>query len=209
MQRLVFLSDTHNKLSKINVPDGDVLIHAGDATMLGKVEEVSKFLKEFNELPHKHKIYIAGNHDGLYENSSTESVDVLLGQFPDIHYLQDSGITLDGLNYYGSPATPHFMDWYFNYDQEELEDIWAKVPDNTDVLITHGPPHGILDAVGSRIVGDELLLNRVLEVRPKIHVFGHIHEGAGRYFDGHTHFVNAAVLDEYYSVANDPIVIDV
>lgn len=139
----------------------------------------------------------------------------LINQFPNLVYLEDESWnyydidTDQSLLVYGSPWQPEFYNWAFNLPREgpELWAKWDQIPNDTDILITHGPPHGHLDAPGGRHihVGCELLRDRVEALRPKIHVFGHIHGGAGYYFNGHTHFINASVLDERYTYANLPL----
>jgi hypothetical protein len=138
----------------------------------------------------------------------------IVNSFKTISYLQDEtmnvGIGENPLvNIYGSPWQPEFYDWAFNLPKngEELKSKWNAIPSNTDILITHGPAYGFLDDVTGRRgqhLGCELLRDKVLEIKPKIHVCGHIHTGWGHYFDGHTHFFNAAVLDERYINTQTP-----
>jgi Icc-related predicted phosphoesterase len=188
--RLVCLSDTHNNPPK-NIPDGDILVHAGDLTMMGKFDEIARAGDWLRSLPHKHKVVICGNHDFLFER------DQYLGRHalgPDITYLQDSGATVAGLKFYGSPWTPRFFDWAFNAD-DEIGRHWFKIPEGIDVLITHGPPFGILDMTQRGVAaGCPQLARRILEVRPRLHVFGHIHESHGEAIrdDGWTTYVNAS-----------------
>lgn len=222
MTRIVCLSDTHNQLDKVSVPDGDVLIHAGDATNLGRLEELSSFHAQMASLPHKHKILIAGNHDWLYATQSSLARSLVRAG---VTYLQDSGVVLDpdghlypwdpekkmgGLKFWGAPWQPEFCNWAFNLSRMDgsLAEKWALIPEDTDVLVTHGPPKGILDLVYDRRVGCADLLDRVLKVKPKLHVFGHIHYSRGEQFFEGTHFVNAAICDETYSPVNAPVIVD-
>jgi Icc-related predicted phosphoesterase len=205
--RIVCVSDTHNQHNKIKLPEGDVLIHAGDFSMLGKVPEVGAFLKWFGEQPHKHKVLIAGNHDWLFERESTLATSMV----PEgVTYLNDSGAVIEGLNFWGSPVQPEFGNWAFNRNQFEIDQHWQLIPSNTDVLITHGPPRGVLDWTVPCMneVGCPDLLSRVLSVKPKLHVFGHIHEAYGQKQFEDTLFVNAALCDECYYLGNPPIVVD-
>jgi hypothetical protein len=143
----------------------------------------------------------------------------MLTDYKTIDYLQDEQLTLyfdgpngdhpeDNVRIYGSPWQPEFYDWAFNLPRngEEMKAKWDAIPDNTDILITHGPPYGYLDIPGGQSirVGCELLRHRVDEIRPKIHVFGHIHGSHGYYYNGHTHFFNASVLNEQYLYTNEP-----
>ncbi len=145
MPRIVCLSDTHNCNERIEVPDGDILIHAGDATTVGTHEQIRRFSDWFASLPHPHKVFVAGNHDWLFEKDNDSARSLL---DPAIVYLQDSAIEIDGLKIYGSPWQPRFFDWAFNLNRgQEMAEKWAMIPDDIDILITHGPPNGILDLV--------------------------------------------------------------
>lgn len=214
MPRIVLLSDTHNCNEQISVPDGDVLIHAGDATNRGQIDEIAAFDEWFSGLPHEHKIFVAGNHDWLFEKSPKYAQSLLA---KNIIYLQDSAVEIDGLKFYGSPWQPHFFDWAFNLNRGgELAEKWKLIPDDVDVLITHGPPNGILDAVsrGAFVenTGCEELRTRIEEIaafgKLKIHAFGHIHCGYGEAEKFGIRFVNASNCDEDYLPTNPPIVVD-
>lgn len=210
MPRLVCVSDTHNCNEQISVPDGDILIHAGDATVRGTVKEITLFNDWFSSLPHKYKILIAGNHDWLFETDSRLARTLLDSS---IYYLQDSVVEIENLKFYGSPWQPRFFDWAFNLNRgAELAEKWKMIPADTDVLITHGPPHGILDEVPRSFfvenTGCEELRKRVEIVNPKLHVFGHIHCGYGMTELFGTKFVNASVCDEQYQPTQPPIVVD-
>lgn len=211
MPKIVCLSDTHNCNEQIAVPDGDVLIHAGDATIRGTEHEVEEFLAWFSSLPHKYKIFVAGNHDWLYETNNRYA-RLLTASF-NIKYLQDSSTIIEGLKIYGSPWQPRFYDWAFNLNRgAELAEKWKLIPDDTDILITHGPPHGILDEVPRKFfvenTGCEELRKKVEEIRPKLHIFGHIHCGYGQTEKFGVKYVNASNCDESYEPTQSPIVID-
>ena len=205
--RLVLISDTHSLHSEIpSIPEGDILIHAGDLTSRGKLNELPEVRAFFDSLPHQHKIVICGNHDFCFEHESQAA----RARLSNVTYLEDAGTVVDGLKIYGSPWQPWFHDWAFNLPRgEPLRRVWAQIPSDTDILITHGPPAGILDTVESGLqVGCEDLLARVTEINPKLHVFGHIHEAYGIKIQGHTTFVNASICDIHYRPINAPIVID-
>ena len=208
MPKIICLSDTHNCHDEISVPDGDILIHAGDATLNGTEIETENFLAWFSALPHKYKIFVAGNHDWLYEKKNRRAR--LLTAAYKIEYLQDSAIEIDGLKIYGSPWQPRFYDWAFNLNRgAEIGEKWKLIPPNTDVLITHGPPHGILDETPrGDLAGCEELIKRVAEIRPRLHVFGHIHQGYGSLEKFGVRFVNASVCDESYVPSQKPIIVD-
>lgn len=187
--RIVCVSDTHGGHWKLDVPAGDVLLHAGDISTRGTLEAVEDFDRWLGTLPHPHKVLICGNHDFCFERQPDEAVRRITNAV----YLQDSGITIGGLKVWGSPWQPWFFDWAFNLPRgPELAAKWALVPPDTDILLTHGPPLGIADTTfRGYAVGCADLLERVRQVRPKLHVFGHIHEAAGVCQSEHTLFVNA------------------
>ena len=210
MLKIVCLSDTHNCNSQIEVPDGDILIHAGDATVMGTFDEVNEFAIWFTNLPHRYKIFVAGNHDWLFEN------DPRLAQkfVRKVNYLQDSAIEIEGLKIYGSPWQPRFFDWAFNLNRgAEIAEKWKLIPNDTDILITHGPPHGILDEVPRKYfienTGCEELRKVVERIKPKLHIFGHIHCGYGQTEQFGVKFVNASNCDEDYNPTQPPIVVEI
>jgi len=212
MPRIVFIADTHLR-HNFKVPNGDILVHAGDLTGRGTIHnnEVDMALQWIADLPHTHKVVIAGNHDILFETHSTLAKDLV----PEgVHYLQDTEVTLMGLRFYGAPWTPAFCNWAFNvYEQEELAEKWALIPEGVDVLITHGPPFGILDKTVDHYerlgqhVGCQELRARVRHIKPKVHVFGHIHNQYGLATVEGTTFINASVCNEKYQPVHEPICI--
>jgi Icc-related predicted phosphoesterase len=187
--RIVCVSDTHGFHEHTEVPDGDLLVHGGDLTKHGSLEDVEAFNRWLGTLPHRHKIVIAGNHDFCFQEQPAEARARLTNAI----YLQDSGCEIEGLTFYGSPWTPVFFDWAFMLSDEELAAKWALIPPRVDVLLTHGPPHGVLDLTHrDERAGSATLLERIREVNPRLHVFGHIHEAAGRTEFGGTVFLNAS-----------------
>ena len=214
MPRIVCLSDTHNCNEQIAVPDGDILIHSGDAVISGTTLELQKFSNWFGSLPHKTKIFVAGNHDWVFELQNEKARNILP---KDVIYLQDSSAVVDGLKIYGSPWQPRFFDWAFNLNRgPEIAEKWELIPDDIDILITHGPPNGILDLVPRKgwdeNTGCEELRKRVEEIaklgRLKLHIFGHIHCGYGTLEEFGVRFVNASSCDESYQPSQPPIIID-
>lgn len=208
--KLVFLADTHNYVLQ-NVPDGDIVIHCGDATGMGTIPEVAKFINWFGELPHKHKVFVAGNHDWLFEKQHTLGKG--LCEERGIRYLEDRGTIIEGIHLYGTPWTPLFFDWAFNAEENDLTDRFGHIPGGLDVLITHGPPFGILDETNydfkTNNMGCKALRECVERVKPRIHAFGHNHGGYGQKQIGDTLFVNAANCNPHYDPVNPPIVIDI
>jgi Icc-related predicted phosphoesterase len=195
---------------------GDILVHAGDLTGRGYITEIENFAKWYDNINnYDTKVFIAGNHDFGFQDDN-EKVKGLLTGYKTIDYLQDDwmgiGEDVDTMvKIWGTPWQPEFHNWAFNLPRgEKLKEKWDMIPVNTDILITHGPPFGKLDYVpyDNVNVGCEELMKRVQEIKPKIHVFGHIHEGYGYVFDGNTHFINASVLNGRYEYRNKPVTID-
>jgi Icc-related predicted phosphoesterase len=214
-KRITFISDTHNKHNSLTefLPGGDLLICSGDISGRGSITEIENFMKWFDEIDnYDTKVFIAGNHDFGFENENEKLIGLLTG-YKNIDYLQDERMDLwDGndeqLVIYGTPWQPEFHNWAFNLPRgEKLKEKWDKIPVDVDILITHSPPFGKLDFVqyNNINVGCEELMKRIGEIKPKIHVFGHIHEGFGYVFDGNTHFINASVLNERYEFRNRPV----
>jgi predicted phosphohydrolase len=207
--RVVCLSDTHLRTDDLAVPDGDLLLHGGDLTGIGSPEQVASALAWLAGLPHRHKVLIAGNHDFLFENEPAQARR-LLEQHPGLTYLEDSEVTVEGLRIYGSPWQPWFFDWAFNLRRgPDIAAKWERIPEGVDVLLTHGPPAGVLDrTVRGESVGCADLRAAVARARPRVHVFGHIHEGHGQVEHDGTLFVNASTCDHAYRPVNPPIVLE-
>ncbi|CAI5773929.1 metallophosphoesterase domain-containing protein 1 [Podarcis lilfordi] len=229
--RFVCVSDTHSRTDPIQMPYGDVLIHAGDFTELGLPSEVKKFNEWLGSLPYEYKIVIAGNHELTFDQEfmadlikqdfyyfpsvsklKPESYENVQSLLTNCIYLQDSEVTVRGFRIYGSPWQPWFYGWGFNLPRgQALLEKWNLIPDGIDILITHGPPLGFLDWVPKKMqrVGCVELLNTVQRrIQPRLHVFGHIHEGYGVMADGTTTYVNASACTVNYQPLNPPIVID-
>ena len=202
--KCIAISDTHCNHKKLKLPKADVIIHAGDISCRGRKDEVVEFIKWFEQLNYAHKILIAGNHDFFLEKEPVNEVRQIIP--PTINYLQDSGCTIEGVHVWGSPFTPRFHDWAFNRSRgKEIRQHWMKIPAHTDLLVTHGPPYGILDQTSSEDhVGDRDLIEVVSTIKPKVHVFGHIHEGYGRFVKGTTTFINASLCNERYELIHAP-----
>lgn len=210
--KLHVISDTHTKHRDLNLPGGDVLIHAGDIMGSGyKLIELIDFLDWFDDQNYKHKIFIAGNHDRIFEDKPDFIWHILMEEYPDIIYLQDKSVTIDGINFYGSPWTPEFCGWAFQIhnDYEDTE-TYKYIPEDTDVLITHGPAYGILDQYVmagqlSDHLGSKGLRKWIDDNNPRLHICGHIHTGDhdGAIFDGVTTHINASCLGEDYNFKND------
>ena len=211
IMRIVLISDTHNRHREVTVPNGDILIHSGDFSGQGSPYEVEDFLDWFTDQPHTNKIFIAGNHDLSFEDKPSWLIYMLENLPPNIFYLEDSEMTIDEIKFYGSPWQPEFNNWAFNLPRgEQLADKWAKIPLDTNVLITHGPSYGNVDYTifGHQNVGCHDLLYKVQEVKPQIHTCGHIHHSYGSKYNEYTTFFNASICDERYQPTNKPWIID-
>ncbi len=183
--KLVFISDTHG--CQPTIPEGDILCVIGDMTHLGTFSEFKKHVLWLKSLSHRHKILVAGNHDIWAENLWRQGLEDRLRQFlRPVIYLRDSDVTIDGIRFYGSPWIPPFAG-AFNLSSDELRKKWGLIP-ACDVLLTHCPPHAILD--GGK--GCPYLQDTVFKLRPKIHAFGHCHESAGILVRDGTRFLNVA-----------------
>jgi len=204
--QLTLLSDTHGHHRHLNLPSGDILIHAGDITARGTKAEVLDFLDWLDGLDYQHKVFIGGNHDFYLEESATALPLIL----PDkVIYLNDEGIEINGLKLWGSPVCPDLAGWAFGKHRQELQQYWEAIPADTDILITHSPPSGILDKSSAKLsLGCESLLKRVNDVRPRYHVFGHIHASYGRVELEGTTFINASIMDTRLGPVNAPVSID-
>lgn len=203
--RLVLLSDTHECHREVDVPNGDVLIHAGDVTVHSRDPWV---LEDFNhwlgELPHRHKLVVPGNHDFLFrEECHRKTITNAL-------LLIGSGVRIGGLNFWGSPVD-FYRDSAFGIPGVRRAVHWAKMPRDLHVLITHIPPEGILDrrSPNEDGSGDPWLMREVLKKKPGLHVFGHQHSAFGRDESEHTLFANVAMPNEHFEMLRQPIVVDV
>ena len=214
--RLVAVADTHGSYKELFVPNGDVLIIAGDLTAQhNSVKQLCAFNAWLGKQPHTYKIVIAGNHDGILETYPGFSARILTNCI----YLENSGCIIDGIRFWGSPITPTYLTWYFMADRgKKIQKYWNQIPETTDILITHGPPFSILDSVpltmssyklGEKHLGCVDLLERIKKIKPKVHIFGHIHHSYGQTMKDGILFVNASVMNEQYEGVNKPIVIDI
>ena len=205
--KIITISDTHSQHLGLKLPEGDMIIHAGDVSGSGSAVDVKSFLNWFSNLDYKYKIFIAGNHDWFFEKNKESEIEKHIPE--NVIYLNDSGVTIENINIWGSPVQPWFLNWAFNRMGKEIIPHWNKIPENTDILITHGPPYNILDkTTQGTLTGCPYLLEKINETKPKYHIFGHIHEAYGIIEKNNTTFINASVLDVQYRRVNDPIIFE-
>jgi len=207
--KIVTISDTHGLHYDLKIPKGDILIHAGDFSNVGTLLDCQSFIHWFTKQPHKYKIFIAGNHDFLPQENPTLFKE-LLSYNPSIIYLQDSFTTIEGIKIYGTPWSLEFYDWAFMLEEEVIHVKWGKIPIDTDILITHSPPKGYLDEVWKAgmpwHIGCQSLTEAIERVKPRIHVFGHMHDGYGTLNYKGIKLINASICTESYDPINKPIV---
>jgi Icc-related predicted phosphoesterase len=219
MYRITAISDTHNKHKQITsfLPGGDILIHSGDISSMGHKHEIQSFCDWFDKIDNYDlKVFIAGNHDYGFEKRVSETMEIV-NSYKWITYLQDDWVgfqknDLKEIRIWGSPWQPEFYNWAFNLPRNGagLMSKWEMIPEDTDILITHGPACGYVDTIIGEYnhLGCELLTDRIGVVKPDIHICGHIHSGYGYATNGKTHFINASVLSEGYYFTQKPITFD-
>lgn len=194
---ILHISDTHNyHILLQDLPVADMIVHSGDVSMAGKEDEVIDFVQWFLSLPYKYKIFIAGNHDCCLFKTEISGID------DNCYYLNNSGVTIEGLRFFGIPM----------FVEDVIGDTYTQtienIPINTDVLITHQPPYNIMDKSGQTHFGSVALQDMVKQIKPKVHLFGHIHDSYGMCKIEETIYSNASLVDENYILSNKPNIIE-
>lgn len=218
--KIIAISDTHNSHQHIHIPECDMLIHAGDMTTSGKVSEIENFLEWFSAQDAKYRVAIPGNHDFCTQKDPAPLVSAFRNQ--GCWLLVDEAVILDGFKIYGSPWQPWFNDWAWNFPREDKINgtvagaCWKQIPDDTQILITHGPPYGIRDEIARPRRGEDPhvgcpeLLKRIKQLSNlKLHVFGHIHEQYGITQINQVKFVNSATNTLFMQPFNSPVAITI
>lgn len=214
--KIVAFSDIHGQQSKkltewFNKNPADLLIFGGDLQENQLNDFGTKFLDWMHKLPYPQKVMVFGNHDGNYKVTLQHKFDK---GYDDIIILTDTSMIIRtptcDVKIYGSPHSVQYGSWWFMMKDDELTELWKAIPDDTNILITHGPPFGIRDeTVGKFTTGSKSLLERIKELKYlKYHIFGHIHESYGIDVIGKTTFLNVSLLNERYKLVNNPIIID-
>lgn len=220
--KLVIISDTHQLHEQVTLPEGDVLVHCGDFTNRGTDGALKSFLTWLSAQPHEYKVFICGNHEmgidrGPNRKQKLELIENFTKENPKMFYLENSEVVINGVKFYGSPITPWFFDWAWNVRRgAPIAAAWDQIPDDTNVLMTHGPPYGILDRVENDYGRDPHqgcfdLRERTKKLSAlKVHAFGHLHLQGGNTLDvdGVT-FANAAICDDAYHTVHPPVVVEI
>ena len=189
--KLLHISDTHGKHKLLSdLPKADIIVHSGDVSMTGTEEEIIDFLNWFLDLPYKYKVFVLGNHDDCLIDADISGLD------DNCFVLDNKGIEIEGIIIYGVPA---FIEFSINGEEEKFIN---SIPKNTDILVTHQPPYGILDFSDGIHYGSPLLLKRLMEIKPRFHLFGHIHDDYGIEKRTHTLYSNASIVDDNYVLKN-------
>jgi Icc-related predicted phosphoesterase len=231
--KIAVFSDTHNKHKQVTLPECDIAIFAGDATSVGQKHEVESFLNWYGkQYQCKHKVFIAGNHDKSFDKKfyrNFEDHDLFkenehLGKpgwlvdmlerarvVLNVQYLENQSSIIEGIKIWGSPITPSFYKqyWAFNADRnEEVRSYWDKIPQDTNIVVTHGPVHGKLDYIpeSGEYVGCVDLKSKIEEIKPMMFICGHIHSGRGVYNTDKTLYVNSSIMDNAYNKQGEPMV---
>ena len=200
--RILHISDTHSRHRLLtDLPAADIIVHSGDISWAGKPEEVMDFINWFCGLNYRYKIFIAGNHDYCLDSKKPDAIQRHLPE--NCFYLYDSAVTIEGLKFWGAP--------FFISDElrGNFKEIAELIPPDTDVLVTHRPPFGILDRAGNINFGCPELLAAVMKISLRYHLFGHVHDAYGMKKEVGITFVNGALLDGNYSLVNEPVVIEI
>lgn len=218
--KIWFLSDTHGCHSALNVPEADVVVHCGDESNHGNAwmnePESRRFFEWYMDIEIPTKIFVPGNHSTAIEQGLVRPQD-----YPSVHFLIHDSVKFGGLKFFGSPYTPRFYDWAYMKARAKLDKVWSSIPDDVDILITHGPPKGVLDLTkdmgshGLVQVGCKSLRRHVDErIEPRIHAFGHIHDerginNYGMLTLGETQFINCACCNQRCELKHNGFVVDV
>ena len=195
IKKILHISDTHGLHRQLeNLPEADVIVHSGDISKEGTEEEVLDFITWFEELPYRHKVFVAGNHDLCLQGAELEGLE------DSCHFLYGSGLEIEGLKFWGIPLL------VADQKSGSYEEMIQAIPEDTDILVTHEAPYGICD--DNHYPGSLSLLEMVLQVNPWCHLFGHVHEAYGHTTSKSTYFSNAALTDRWCLLNHEPRLIE-
>jgi Icc-related predicted phosphoesterase len=215
--KIVAMSDVHNRYQKIIIPTCDLLISCGDYSSMGRLHEVKNFHKWIDKQPATHIISCQGNHELQVEKNFQISKQVALEECPRAHFLDEGPLEIEGVKIWCSAITPFFCNWAWNrFRGPYIKEHWDRIPEDIDILVTHGPPYGILDTVYNtdgtpkEHVGCQDLYSRIWYLKKiKLHFFGHIHNEYGHKELNGVKFYNASICDETYNPVNLPTVVEI
>lgn len=207
---IVALSDTHGNHHAVDVPQGDIIIHCGDITRKSNTAEVTDFIRWFAGLNFQYKILVAGNHDRFIRKKKPEFLE--LARSHNITYLENTSIRINGYSIFGSPFSHNYggLGAFTYFDTLGAERIWNLIPENINILVTHAPPRGFRDfsKTENNNAGCQVLRERVLSIKPRYHIFGHIHESYGTETHGNSVFINASLSNGSGEIVNKPVVLE-
>lgn len=219
--KVCVISDTHCKWNKITIPECDLLISTGDYSFKGEPWVVEDFHKWMNKQPARHKISVQGNHETMVEKNFAFSKELAEKACPGVHFIDEGLVEIEGKKIWCSAITRFFCNWAWNrYPGEEIQKHWDLIPTSgIDIIATHGPCFGILDWIPEwnhdteemdlRHVGCPQLLAKVLEVKPKFVLSGHIHPAYGKETHHGITFINSSICDDSYKAVNKPIIFEI
>jgi Icc-related predicted phosphoesterase len=207
--KIVAISDVHEQWCELKIPKCDILISTGDYSNIGTPDSIMEFHKWLNKQPAKHIISVQGNHEVWVEKNFELAKEIAKSQCNKLHFIEQDLLEIEGIKIYCSSFQPKFGNWAYGLPREELRNIWNKIPDDTDILVTHGPPYQILDyAPKCGHVGDRELYRRILQLKQlKLHIFGHIHFSYGHRNFHNIRFYNVANCSESYEIVNPVTII--
>lgn len=204
------ISDTHNRYKDLVVPQCDILISCGDYSFQGTKSETFNFHKWLDQQDARYIISIMGNHELGVEADFVTSKFIAEGACPGVRFIEEGLIEIEGLKIWCSAFTPAFCDWAYNvYSTEDLKKHWNRIPEGVDIVATHGPPYGMLDVVFSppsyeEHAGCRELWDAIMRVKPKAHIFGHLHYSYGQKEFNGIKFYNVANCNDAYKIARQP-----
>ena len=211
MTKIVFISDVHQQHKQLVIPECDILVSAGDYSFQGQPQEIEEFHKWFDKQPAEHLISVQGNHEVWVERNFEISKKLVSKICPRAHFVDEGLVEINDLKFWCSAVTPFFCDWAWNVNRgSPIRKHWDLIPEDADILVTHGPVANILDeTLFGEHVGCWDLHDKIKEIKPKIHASGHIHPSYGTKTEDGILFLNASVCDEEYNVVNLPIVVEI
>lgn len=211
--KIVAISDVHGRWNKITIPECDVLISCGDYSFRGEEHMIRDFHEWLNKQPAKHIVSVQGNHEKWVEKNFEDAKAIAEEECPRVHFVEEGLVEIEGVKIWCSAITPFFCNWAWNrFRGDQIRHHWDLIPEDTQILVTHGPPEGILDSVNDLYrtsVGCKDLWNKIVTLKNlKYHFFGHIHESYGyQEFNG-IHFFNVSICDESYAASNQPVLVE-